>query len=371
MKPRVAQSQTLLRHALQPEPKSQAELAAKMLDDYQVRLARETVQGHLMSIPLYVWPEGTKPEKGQDWEAFKAPYADSRQQSLASHLELLWTANVSKFIQAWCEGRIVFEKVYDYDAASNVRYTVELIELPVSMTSMRLTPAGEYDGVNLEVGERSAFISAENSWWLPYNPTPVCPYGTSAFVKAPYKVWKQRVELIKLIEVFVRKKVLQGPIVECPTEQIQENGQTVDPISAMSRAYDEWLSGGVFCWPSDGNRPSPYKLVSDFKVHDASGLMADLEALDQDQIQAFGIPPKTIMEGEGAGSYAMTSVHMQTLYALMEGIFTQFQESFQKSVVNPACARNGVPRLMATHKSLLAQREETGNITKSGSGAVA
>lgn len=370
MKPRVAQSQTLLKHALEPEPKSQAELAAKMLDDYQVKLARETVQGHLMAIPLYVWPEGTKPEKGQDWEAFKATYADTRQQSLAKHLELLWTANVSKYIQAWCEGRIVFEVVFAYDAASNLRYPAELIDLPVRMTTMRLNPNGEYDGVTLEDGDRKEILTAANSWWLPYNPTPVCPYGTSAFVKAPYKVWKQRVELIKLIEVFVRRKVLQGPVVECPTEPIQENGQAVDPIEAMSRAWDESLSGGMLCFPKDGNRESPYKILQEFKVHDAGGLMSDLEALDQDQIQAFGIPPKTVMEGEGVGSYAQTAVHMQTLYALMEGIFTQFQESFQKSVVNPACARNGVQRLMATHKSLLTPREvETGNITKQGAAA--
>jgi SPP1 gp7 family putative phage head morphogenesis protein len=67
-----------------------------------------------------------------------------------------------------------------------------------------------------------------------------------------------------------------------------------------------------------------------------------MERLDVEMLRAFGIPEKTVVEGMGVGTYGAVAQQMMILFAMIEGVLSQFVESFQRYVIDKALAANGL-----------------------------
>ncbi|MCY2966264.1 MAG: hypothetical protein NT069_21970, partial [Planctomycetota bacterium] len=248
-----------------------------------------------------------------------------------------------------------------------------LEHLPVAATEMLLTkenPKGKFDGISLKVPEDEAGekgnakgggkgsgekgggekgsdkgsgkkdgnlrIPPQNSWWLALDAKSTEPHGRSRFSGAPYRVYKRRAEVIRLRDIFIQKLVLQGGVAHVPENVIMENGVVLDVFEEMGKAHDERISGALMVLSNarDANGNYLYDITDPASTLDPAPLDNHLDGLDSEQLQAFGIPPKTITEGEAQGSFAMVSQQKLILDAVVEGILKQIEQSFQEFVLD-------------------------------------
>lgn len=326
----------------EPEPRHVGELADKMRLDYQVKLAELTLGANIQAASVTISVEG-----------------DDRARLLTEHLQQLWDASLPSMLGAIAEGRVAFEKVWDYHASANLSYIRKLEPLPFAPTRLRLTARGAFDGIDLQCdGQHALVIPPDNSWWLALDPSPIAPHGRSRFLGAPLQVWKERREAIRLRQVFLKKLVVSGGVAHVPDELQLENGQSVDVFAETARAYNEWLAGGLMIFPNTRDRDGRYAFDYTDLPHtlDPAPLDSHIDGLDQEQLQSFGVPPKTVLEGASTGSHAMVSQQMLTLFAVCEDILKQFEASFQKYVIDKALQANfppaRMPRIDIDHEPL-------------------
>ena len=57
-------------------------------------------------------------------------------------------------------------------------------------------------------------------------------------------------------------------------------------------------------------------------------MLAAIAEEDAEQFRAFGIPEKTVTEGDAVGSHAMVKQQTLVLYAVVDGLLSQFASSF-------------------------------------------
>ena len=125
----------------------------------------------------------------------------------------------------------------------------------------------------------------------------------------------------------------------------------------MARAHDARIAGSLLLLSNERDKDGNYlyDYTEQPSTLDLSPLDDSIDGLDQEQLQAFGIPPKTVLEGSATGSFAMVSQQMLTLYAVVEGILHQFEASFQKYVIDKSVAASfdsPMPRLRIGHAPL-------------------
>lgn len=323
------------------EPRHVGELAGKMRLDYQVKLAELTLGANIQAATVTIAVEG-----------------DHRAQVLAKQLQHLWESSLPSMLGAIAEGRVAYEKVWDYHAPANLSYVRKLEPLPFAPSRLRITKAGVFDGIDLQCGSHALVVPRDNAWWLALDPGPLEPHGRSRFLGAPYQVWKERREAIRLRQVFLKKLIVSGGVAHVPDELELENGQSVDVFAETARAYNEWLAGGLMIFPNTRDRDGHYAFDYTDLPHtlDPSPIDEHIDGLDQEQLQAFGVPPKTVLEGASTGSHAMVSQQMLTLFAVCEDILNQFEASFQKYVINKALEANfaasETPRITIGHEPL-------------------
>jgi hypothetical protein len=80
---------------------------------------------------------------------------------------------------------------------------------------------------------------------------------------------------------------------------MDENNQAVDGIASLLDALNNLDAGGHAVLPGDRDASGEriFQITDSPKANDPGPLDESIDGMDQDQLQAFGIPPKTVMEG--------------------------------------------------------------------------
>jgi hypothetical protein len=319
-------SQYILASLIEPEKKDAIDVIERMERDYQITLAKLTLMANLQAVEVRVTTTSS----------------DARAKFLAGDLVKLWKSNLPKMAEFIVKGRVAFEKVWAWDNEAKVNKIASLQELPYRQTEMLLDD-GKFNGIQLkgkgkegEEKEQKLDIPAQNSWWLAMDGTAVEPHGKSRLLGAPNEVYKERAQALKLRAMFVRRMVLNGGVAHVPSNAVMEDGQVIDVFQEMAKAHDARLSGGLMILDNvrDESGNYEYDITDPPSILNPAPLDDHIDGLDSEQLQAFGIPPKTVIEGESAGSFAMVSQQRLTLDAVVEGILQQLEQSFQRYVAD-------------------------------------
>lgn len=325
---------------------------AEMREDYQCQFAKWVITANLRSVPVSVSVE----------QAEGATQQDARAEALADHLQKLWMASRSAMEECFDYGRVAFEKIHDGDVDRGLTIIEKLDPMPYEMTELKLDK-GAYNGFDLRAKGEPVHIDAAASWWLALDPTALEPHGKSRFTGAPHKVFRQRKAAIGFREIWVEKFAIG-----CAKAHVQSSfedpatGQLVDGHARMQEAYDAYKSGGLLTFDNarvrkaDGTEGEYKDDIEQMPVQaDGSPLDETIDGLDADQLQAFGVPPKTVIEGEAVGSYAMVTQQMRVLFAVVDDILSQMVASFQKYVVDKLVALNfaeNPPKIVVSYPPL-------------------
>lgn len=323
------------------------QIVEEMDKDYQVKLAKLILSANIQAAASTVTAEATP---------------DGRTARIVKHQQKLWDQTLPVMLQSIAYGRVAFEKCWAYQ--DGITFIESLDDLPFTKTSLKLGKDGQFDGIELKESEteesdkKSLNIPAPNVWWLALDPTAMQPHGRSRYLGAPHDVWKERRTAIRLRRVFVRKLMVGGGVIYAPFQTEIEDGQTLDTAAALADVHAQRQSGDAVIVPNTrdkvGNRE--FEVVSGTDITDAAPIDNHIDGLDQDQLQAFGIPPKTVLEGDSVGSHAMVSQQMLTLFAVCEDILKQLEASFQKYVIDKEVAENfeadHAPHITISHQPL-------------------
>lgn len=306
----------------EPEASNQQELVERMRLDYQVRLAELVLKSEVAAVPV----EFT----GAD---------EFREQ-----IEELWKKRLPDMLGCIANGRVAFEKDWSYRGGKSV--IEDVIPLPYNVTKMKLS-RGDFSGIEVDLSSesRNLTIPVESSWWLALDADAKHPQGRSRFQGAPYEVWKERQEAKRLRRLMISKFVIRGLVGYAPDKVELENGQAVDGLVHMAQMADELMAGGCLFMPSDVDPQTKERLYSIEKFPEVSSpkeLDDHIDGLDEEQLLAFGVPPKTIMEGD-SGTYGMVVALRQVLNAVIDDILKQIESSFQEFVIDKVMEANGVP----------------------------
>jgi hypothetical protein len=192
------------------------------------------------------------------------------------------------------------------------------------------------------------------------------PHGKSRYQGAAEEVWRDRRKALQLREVFIRKFVLGWAKAHVKPLVENERGEIIDNLEATMDAYSDMRAGGIMAFSNqrddDGSYLSDIEMLPEVKS--VQPLDDAIDGMDAEQLRAFGIPEKTVMEGQAVGSFAMVSQQMLTLFAVVEDILDQFVQSFQRYVIDPLLKANwespptvtiGFARLTARPDSLLVE----------------
>lgn len=309
-----------------PEPKSQAELVRQMRQDYQIQLAELVLRSEISAIRVTFSSQGNA-----------GPLVES--------LENLWKRHLPDMLECIADGRVAFEKDWEYVGGKTL--ITALSPLPPDLTEMKLTRLGSFAGIKVALGDedRCLTIPEQSAWWLALDSTAKHPQGRSRFQGAPFHTWKERREAIRLRRLLVSKFVVRGMVGRAPSTVVKADGTSVDTIQNFLDQADALLSGGAMCLPSERDPTTNeflYDIVKFPEVSDPKGIDDHIDGLDQEQLQAFGIPPKTVLEGT-SGSYAMVIAQRRVLDAVVDGILRQIEQSFQEYVIDKVLAANGLP----------------------------
>jgi hypothetical protein len=322
-------SSATLKQLAEPESTDAVQLATRMRLDYQVQLAELVLSANVQSVPVRI----DLPEEHDD-----------RTASLAGRLLQLFHDTLPSMLASLAEGRVAFEKVWDYDAGSDLTIIRKLEPLPASHTELKLGSAGEFKGVLLR-GSPPVVLPPMKSWWLALDATASHPHGRSRFAGAPYETWKRRQKALRLRDVLLEKFALRGGIAHVPPTVETADGQVVDNFDATARAYTALQSGGLLLLPNsrDSRGQFDYEFTEAPATLDPKPIDASIDGMDAELLRAFGIPEKTVIEGHSVGSHAMVSQQMLVLSAVVEGVLRQFVNSFQSYVIDKVIEQNFEP----------------------------
>jgi hypothetical protein len=325
--PRGAAS--VLASGIRREDKSIYDIVERMERDYQVKLARLTIAANIFSIDVTVSAESPDP----------------RARALADHLQRLWDATLPQMLNAVPYGRMAFEKVQEYDSANNLNFIECLDPLPYKETSMKLdTETGGFEGIKLKCGEESITLDADKSWWLALDATAMELHGKSQYLGAPYETFLKREKTRRRFDVFMNRNAVRGWIVYHPMDEEDERGNRYDPGEVTAAQLDAIRSGGHLMLPNLLHPQDPAKYAYDVKetteVLDTAPLLAVIVSEDAEQLRAFGIPEKTVTEGDAVGSFAMVKQQTLILYSVIDRLMGQFAASFQRYVIDKSIDLN-------------------------------
>ena len=110
----------------------------------------------------------------------------------------------------------------------------------------------------------------------------------------------------------------------------------------MAAAYESYYAGGLIMFPNSRDQHGRFlnEWTEQPSAMDPTPLETVLDGQDTEQLRAFGIPEKTVIEGAQVGSHAMVTVQMLTLLSVVEDLLNQFTASFRKQVIDNALAVN-------------------------------
>lgn len=297
-------------------------LVEKMKRDYQVNFALIVLKASVQAVEVSVG--GT---------------ADA---DLTESVRKLWWRYIGDMLKCIADGRVAFEIVWDRDASDRTIVS-ELIALPVKSTRLELNDEGKPSTILLTGGKQPIRIPEDKSWWLALDATAEYPHGQSRFAGAPHEVWMDRQDALRLRRLLISRYAITGYRGYAPATVLDENGQAVDGIQSLLDALNSLDAGGHAVLPGDRDAKGErmFEVTDTPKANDPGPLDESIDGMDQDQLQAFGIPPKTVMEGSEVGSFAMVAVQRMVLDAVVDDILTQVEASFNRNICDRLCAARG------------------------------
>jgi hypothetical protein len=320
---------SILSRYREPEPDCIDDLVTRMRLDYQVGLADRVIQSQGNQAKVTVTSQSEDP----------------RAVALAVHLENLFYRTRKSMWDMTAYGRVCYEKQWGFARQLNV--ITKLQPMPFALSEMLPLVNGRYAGCLIGEGKERITLTPRYSWWLALDPTAQYPHGRSRFAQAPYKTWKDRAELLRLRKIFIEKFVLKGAIIHAP-EKVTIDGQEIDVWGQMGAAYSEYQSGAALMLPdarSKGTNGADGDYIYNVDElpgdqRDSTPLINLKNDLDAEQLLAFGIPPKTVMEGSEVGSFALVTQQMLILLSMVEEIVEQQVESFNEFVIDDVVSVN-------------------------------
>lgn len=336
------------------EPKELGELVERMRADYQVRLSELTLQALMKTVPVAIHTEERGDAEEQETSEQQPVQTDERESArarvLARKLKKLWDDRLQEMLECFSYGRVAFEKVWNFDSSTGLQFIEDLEPLPFKQTTMQLDEEGGFAGLTLSAGgdraggDHKIELEPIKSWWLAIDTTATEPHGRSRYLGAPHEVWKFRRKLFRLREVFMNRCVLKGGVAHVPMgTNIDDQGNTTDDSTNVEKAFEDYVSGGLLMFPNHRD-PDTKEYLYDVEIpeglNDPGPLEAAIDGSDVEQVRAFGIPEKTIMEGDAVGSYAMVSMQMLVLYAICDDLLSQIAGSFQAYVIDKVVEQN-------------------------------
>lgn len=335
---RGSQTATALAALARSEPKGIDELSSEMQKDHIVSLADRVFRAVAKTAKVTVTVDGGD----------EVSFESQRQQLLAEQLDSLWWKSLSSIMDFVSKGRVAYEKVWAASPTVSLRFIQSLDPLPHNKTELQLTKEGHFDGIKLKSGRKDVkdvHLEPAYSWWLALDPKPLEPHGTSRYLGAPFERWKNRREALQLRDIFMRRLMLGGGVIKVPEpEELGEiDGQPVDTFAAAASAHEARQAGGCAIVSSefreDGSPLWDYSAY-DTTVADSAPIIQLIDALDAEQLLAFGIPPKTIIEGSEVGSFALVTWQVLILYSVVDDILSQAVDSYQGYVVDKVAEAN-------------------------------
>ena len=347
-----AADQAIASHVV-AEDSETADLVDAMLTDYQTKLALGVINSNAKQATVTVTADDGGP----------------RAELMAEYLTALYSRKQSAMLECVPYGRVAFEKAWDY--AAGFTFPETLNELPFRNTRMRLTQDGNFDGIELDSASKKNAVILEpaKSWWLALDPKPTEPHGKSRLRGAPQQLWRDKKEIRKLLHTFIGRFVLGIGIAHGPMQFQNPLGPEHPPIDAaawFNAQLNQVRSGGGL-YLSNERVTNPDGSVGDyamdakmmeFAVRDGRPILDIIDHLDSCQLLAFGIPPKTVMEGDSVGSFALVSQQMLLLLSMVEDVVSQIVESYQRYVVDKAAALNDPGWSLTVNFTPLTQRPD-------------
>ena len=314
--------------SLREREQSVSQLVADMRRDPYVVLADRVLTANVKAAQVTVTTESQ----------------DRRTRVLAATLESIWFRHLKQFTEAFAYGRVAQEIVWAALPGIGLDVVQSLDELPYEKTGLKLED-GEFAGITFEGWDQC--LEPLYAWWLAIDQKPLSPHGNSRYLGAMQAVWEERRESIQRRRTFLRKYALGDLLFKGPQWE-ERDGRKVDLWAEFAHNANHAEAGDVLCYDpgdetnADGTSRPKYEITRDpIPAKDGSPLLAITDKLGEEILLAAGVPPKTVVEGDAVGSFALVTQQMLILFATVEDLLSQIGESYQKNVVDKARALNG------------------------------
>ncbi|CAB4177830.1 hypothetical protein UFOVP1004_22 [uncultured Caudovirales phage] len=205
-------------------------------------------------------------------------------------------------------------------------------------------------------------------WVATVDASAIRPLGRSQLAGgAVESVWRERREVVKQRSKFARKFIVGTAIIHAPETIATEDGQIVDFHERVAQACRDADAGDTLIL-SNERVIGANGTDGDYKVNavreggdcrDASPLISLIDSLDSELLLAAGIPPKTVLEGDAVGSFAMVTQQMMLLMTRVEGILRSICDTFDRDVIQSVSLVNtGFANSFSLDFSPLTQRPD-------------
>lgn len=277
-----------------------------------------------------------------------------------------WHRSLPSMLESLEYGRQAFEVLFRFDLASLSYLLDRLIPLDYDLSKMRIVD-GQYCGVTFGKAD-DVQLSSEESWWLAINATSTKPYGRSIYLGAPWKVWKQRYEHERRVDVWQKRFSIGRSVTKVPSEypgdksgkgrlgEVNQSGLMRDPIADTEAVLQSTEAGGDLIFPSGNNKDgsSMYEHFPGQDLKDGDAQFRHSQYLDVKVLRSLKIPEKSVIQNGETGSRAMADAHQKVFNDVVEAYVSQIVESFQLNIVRRALRINRLPEdaLVVNYKSI-------------------
>jgi len=314
------------------ESKAFGERVEEMNTDYQIAFSNFVIAANVAAVQVSISVENGDGQKSN---------------TLQQKLQKLWERSVTSMMPSVGFGRVAFEKGYQFDAAGPVTYIDKLEPMEYQDSKLRLTEDHKFNGFMVKVSDDKWMpVERQNAWWLTINATAKNPHGISHYKGAVEKAWENKCYSMHNRKTYVRRFAIRGGVMRGPETVVDERtGQQVSGAERALAALEALYSGGTFYASNEPHHDQRFADKGEYEWMFDEANTTDLDptpilnVIEKDDVailRAFGIPEKTVIEGEAVGSFAMVSEQMMTLFALVDSFVSQWVESFQSYVVEPS-----------------------------------
>lgn len=278
------------------------------------------------------------------------PEGDATAETIVSDIQRLWLETLEKLTDprngALTWGGLPFEIVTDNTDVDGVPISriKTLKQLPKWVNGTRATeyvlaPDGSFGGIRVTIGGSDFIIPAEQAAWFAIGATPLEPHGHSVFFGAPQDVRKRRKKTDGLIDVFVGRWAIDGPVIHAPSlawdEELQKN---VANHPRIAEAYIAGkTAGGLTVLPNEAHdgvgMEGKYAIdvTHETRALDAKPIEVIDNLIDAKMSRAFGVHESVTMDSE-TGSYASQTVRMFVVLSQCDSYVSQLTTCFRSVV---------------------------------------